>query len=165
MPGRRSIDSLTLLGFSLLRLGDRERAERAIDEVRSLMPDYPAARFFQVELAIRDGQYDLAEAKALDVLKGAAGDEPTIQQSLGLLARSWDGRHAQESRLATLGRFAGSFSQSPSSLAHLAREQFMADQGEEAIGTAERALEIAPGHERAARVMRRIGSAGWRRHQ
>lgn len=158
-PGRRSIYSLTLLGYSLLRAGDRERAEVAIDEALSLLPGYPIARIFRVELALRDGRYDEAAAEAWDVLKSATDDEAAIASCLPLLIQAWEAQRILESRLVTLSEVAGSFTRSPSFLAFLAGEQLRAGKAREAKDNVDRALELEPGHALATRIARRVKHA------
>jgi hypothetical protein len=88
IPGKRSIYSLTLLGFSLLRLGLWEQAEVAMNEVLSSEPTFASAKLFRSELAMVRGQYDEAEAEALEVLKSGGVDEMTIQWSLNLVSQA-----------------------------------------------------------------------------
>ena len=158
-PGKRSIYSLTLLGYSLLRAGDREHAELAIDEALSLLPGYLVARIFRVELALRDGRYDEAAAEALDVLKSATADEAATASCLPLLIQAWEAQQVLESRLATLSELAESFTRSPSFLAFLAAQQLRAGQAREAKNNVARALELAPGHALATKIARRVKHA------
>jgi tetratricopeptide (TPR) repeat protein len=151
VPLKRSAYALTLLGFSLLRLGDREGAERSIDEVLSLVPSFPSGRLFRAELAIRDGRYGEAETQALEVLKDRPSDETTIQWALNLFSQAWQMRGARECPPGPLGELAGSFEQSPNFLVYLAQEHYRAGRRPEAMKNVERALALAPDHGPAAK--------------
>ena len=157
--GERSPEALTLLAFALLRSGKRAEAEPVIDEVLSLAPELMPSRFLRVERAVLDEQYSQAETEALGILKCAPDQESWVEWALHLLVRAWDRQRISDSRLRTLNELAGSFSRSPSFLAHLAREQFLAGLEQEAVHTVERALTIVPGHALALKVWRRIGQA------
>jgi predicted O-methyltransferase YrrM/Flp pilus assembly protein TadD len=118
----KSIYALILLGFSCLRLGDREGAERAMEEARHLNPEHPPVMLFRVETAVGDGLYEQAEAEALKVLKTGPLDESTIQWALNLLSRVWQLRENRESSSATLAELAPYLGKSPSYAALLERE-------------------------------------------
>lgn len=143
---KRSVYALTLLGFSLLRLGDRERAKPPMEEVLRCLPTFPAARLFRAELALTEGRYLDAETEARDVLKSNQGDETTIDYSLNVLSQAWNLQGSTESHVQALIELVDSLNQSPSFLACLAREQSKLGQKDEAARNVEKALLLSPGH-------------------
>ena len=155
---KRSVYVLTLLAFSLLRLGDAKAASSSIDEVLAEMPNFASARLLRAELESAKGQYQQAQAEALDVLRASPGDESTIQYSLSVLSQVWNVHGNRESHAKDLERLAPSFRESPSFLATLAREQFKAGRKREALQNLKKALNLAPDHKLAREVR-----AGWGR--
>lgn len=111
----RSINILTLLGFSCLRSGDLPAAEQTMKEVSALDGDYAPGRLFRAELAIRKGRHEEAASEALAVLRTAPSDETTIRWSLNLLTQAWNGKDPGESRAQAL-REISFLSQSPAFL-------------------------------------------------
>jgi hypothetical protein len=88
VPGKRTAYSLNLLGFALLRSGERAGAERTFDEILTMAPGFPSAVLARVELALEDGRVEDAAAGARDVLDAQPADELTIQWATNLLARA-----------------------------------------------------------------------------
>ncbi len=88
LPGKRTIHGLTLLGFALLRLGDRVQAVECMNEVRSMAPDFAPARLFFAELALNEGRYSDCESEALTVLRSGALDDSTVRWALNIMAQS-----------------------------------------------------------------------------
>jgi len=148
---KRSVHAVALLGMSLLQLRNLEGARRCIEEVVRRMPDFLPGRLYQAELALAEGRYVEAQEEALYVLKGSQRDESTIAHSLMVLRQAWahDGSGGALKLLTDLAR---SVQESPTYLAYLAQEQFQCGRTEEAMKTVQQALDLAPGHELAAKL-------------
>jgi tetratricopeptide (TPR) repeat protein len=110
----RSEYALTLLGFSLWRLGCLKEANDCIDEILSRLPDFPSALLFRAEVGLREQRYGDVESDALRVLRDKPSDETTIAWTLNVLSQAWNLLEAGERRLTVLHELADSFSQSPS---------------------------------------------------
>ena len=149
---KRPVYAVALLGISLLRLGDHEGARSCIEEVVTRLPGFPPARLFRAELALAEGRHREAQTEALQVLKGSQGDEITIEYSLNVLAQAWDREGRVEHTLKALTDLGSSFGESPTFLAHFAREQFKVGRKDETMQNVEKALDLAPGHELAAQL-------------
>ena len=88
IPGKRSVHAMTLLGFSLLRSGDREPAEACMNEVLSLSPGFPSAKLFRAELELTSGNPERAQREALEVLTSGLLDPTTTEWALNLLSQA-----------------------------------------------------------------------------
>ncbi len=149
--GNRPVYAVALLGMSLLRLGDLESAKSCIEEVATRLPNFLPARLYRAELALAEGRYHEAETDALYVLKGNRGDQAVIEYSLNVLAQAW--KHESDIRaFNVLTELASFFEDSPTYLAHLAREQFKLGRKDEAMRNVENALELAPDHDLATKL-------------
>src|SRR5262249_29150955 len=84
-----------------------------------------------------------------DVLKGAKGDETTIDYSLNVLSQARNLQGSTQSRAKVLTELAASPDQSPSFLAYLARERFKLGQKDQAAGNVKKASLLAPAHKLA----------------
>jgi SAM-dependent methyltransferase/Flp pilus assembly protein TadD len=149
---KRSVDALTLLGFSVFRMGDKEAASRAMDEVLFLDPHHSAARLFRAEMAIVEGRFHEAEEETLDIIKRSAGDEDTINYALNVLSRIWSLDRREELQLKVLHTVADRLQASPSFLSCLSHEQAKAGLFREARRNIERALALTPGEELATKL-------------
>jgi uncharacterized protein HemY len=149
---KRPVYAVALLGMSLLRLGDLEGAKSCVEEVAARLPDFLPAGLYRAEIELAEGRYEEAEANALQVLGGSHGDEDLIQYSLTILERAWDEKGRMRGAANSLMNLASSFGESPTFLAHLAREQFKLGRREEAMQNVHKALELAPQHELAVRL-------------
>ncbi|MDT7813179.1 MAG: hypothetical protein QOJ42_3095 [Acidobacteriaceae bacterium] len=149
---KRSVHALTLLGFSLFRMGNKEGARRAMDEVLVKEPHHSSARLFRAELAVAEARYDDAERETLAVISQSVGDEETVDYALKVLSQVWlmDGR--EEPHLDVFAGLEDRLRMSPSFLSCLAHEQKKAGLALDARRTIERALALAPGQELAARL-------------
>jgi tetratricopeptide (TPR) repeat protein len=129
----RSIYALSLLGMSLLRLGNPKGARRFIEEVLSRAPGFLHAKLYRAEVALVEGRYREAEADGLEVLNESQGDESTIAYSLGLLEQAWNAEGRTEHAIEVLSSMSSSFGENPAFLSHLAREQIKLGRQEEAL--------------------------------
>jgi tetratricopeptide (TPR) repeat protein len=116
ISNRKNVNTLTVLAFSCLRLGDRNSAEQAMKELRAIDPAYAPGKLFRAELAIRDRCYELAETEVLEVLKAQPRDETTIRWALNLLTQAWNLKSPGSARPRILRELADSLGQSPSLL-------------------------------------------------
>lgn len=123
LSSKRSVHTLTLLGFSLLRMGHTDEARRVIDEVLLQEPLHTTGRLFRAEMAIIEARYFDAEQETLGVLRGGAADEGTIEYGLDLLSQIWSADPSQLPHVGTLESLEDSLRNSPSFQASLAREQ------------------------------------------
>jgi hypothetical protein len=121
--GDKSIYALTLLGFSSLRLGDREQTRQVAGEILSKSPGFASAKLLLAELAIAEGNYQAAEKEALEVLRATPQDEHTIEWALNTLWQCLNLQGTRHSNAKVLSEFATSLGASPSFHAHFAREQ------------------------------------------
>ena len=85
VSGARPRYALSLLGMSLLRLGDLDGARSCLDEAATRYPDFLMAGLYRAELAVVEGRYDEAEADARRVLEGSQEDEPLMEYARSLL--------------------------------------------------------------------------------
>jgi tetratricopeptide (TPR) repeat protein len=153
----RSIYALSLLGMSLLWLGDINGARNCIDEVVSRAPGFSHAKLYRAEVALVEGRYREAEADGLEVLKQSQEDEETIAYALGLLERAWSAESRAEHAVEVLSSVIGSLGKSPTFLAYLAHEELKLGHREEALLNIKEALDRAPDHKFAADLMTSIG--------
>lgn len=146
---KRSAYALTLLGFSRLRLGDREGAKQSMDEVLRRFPLFPAARLFRAESALADGRHHDAEIEALDVLKSHRHDESTIDYALNVLSQIWRIQESSKSHAPALLALMNTHGHSPSFLAYVAQAQFKLGENTQALKNIDQALRLAPQHKLA----------------
>jgi tetratricopeptide (TPR) repeat protein len=157
---KRSADVLLLMGFSLLRLGDREAAGACIEEVLQRLPDSSSARLFRAELALGNGFYDEAETEILEVLANILEDEALIAYCLNLLAQVWDIKRPVEFQLKILSEHLKSYPDNSFFLGHLSRLQFKLGFTAEAELNLKRSLEISPNNPIAVQIRSEQESAG-----
>lgn len=150
--GARPLQSMTLLGMSLLRLGDLDGARSCIEEVATRYPDFLQARLHRAEVALVEGRYDEAEADALQGLEGSQGDEGRIEYAMSILEQAWNGAGRTEQAVDALTGLISALGESPTLLTHLAREQFNRGRRDEATQTVKKALRKAPRHKLASRL-------------
>jgi len=153
----RSIYALSLLGMSLLWLGDINGARNCIDEVVSRAPGFAHAKLYRAEVALVEGRYREAEADGLEVLKKSQEDEATIAYSLGLLEQAWTAEGRAEHAVEVLSSVIGSLRKSPTLLTYLAQEELKLGHREEALLNIKEALDRAPDHKLAVDLMTSIG--------
>jgi tetratricopeptide (TPR) repeat protein len=84
----RSVHTLTLLGFSLYRSGDRVAARRAIDEVLLQNPHHSSARLLRAEWALAEARWRDAEQETLAVMEQCDGEEKTMAYAQHLLSEA-----------------------------------------------------------------------------
>ena len=77
--------------------------------------------------------------------------------ALNWLTQIWDAQAPRKTRAGLLAEIADSFGQSPTFLAHFAREQFRAGKRREAQENLGRALELNPDHKLAAKYREEWG--------
>ncbi|MDH3310520.1 MAG: hypothetical protein OEM95_07530 [Gammaproteobacteria bacterium] len=150
--GKRPVYAVALLGISLLRLGDLKGAKSCIDEVFIRLPGFLHAKLYRAELALAEGRHHEAEEEALQVLNDSRGDEPTIEYSLMVLENAWDTDGRVEHAVEVLTNLVEILGESPTFLAHLAREQFKLGLRAEATRNIAKALNLAPGHKLAEKL-------------
>jgi tetratricopeptide (TPR) repeat protein len=150
IEGAGSVYPSTLLGFSLLRLGEYEGVKRMISAILSVSPDFTPGRLLRIELAIAEARYEEAAAEALEVLKAGPSDETTIHWCLTQLFQAWSSQGLLGTHSKLLTELEASFNHSPSFLTHLAIEQFNAGRKQEALVNLDRALNLVPDYELAA---------------
>jgi tetratricopeptide (TPR) repeat protein len=125
-PGPRSIYALTLLGFALCRLGDRQRAAEIATEILERVPGFPSAKMLRGEIAVAEGRHEAAEEETLEVLRATSSNEMIIEWCLNTLLGSWNRDTVRTSRADVLKEFETSLSESPAFRSHMAREQALA---------------------------------------
>ena len=92
------------------------------------------------------------EVVALALLERCGGDEDLIEYSLTVLEQAWDEKARMENVANSLRDLASSFDESPTFLAHLAREQFRHGGKDKGIQNLARALQLAPSHRLAVKL-------------
>jgi hypothetical protein len=127
-----------------------EGANRALQQILSISPDFPSGRLLGVEIAISEARHEEATAQALAVLSTLQLDESTIHWTLCLLFRAWAAQGLQGTHLPALAELADRLSHSPAFLTHLATEQFYAGEKAAAMESVHRALALAPDYPFAA---------------
>ena len=138
----RSEYALTLLAFSLWRLGNLKGANDCIDEILSRLPGFPSALLFRAEVGLREQRYGDVESDALRVLRDKPSDETTIAWALNVLSQAWNAQEAGERRLPLLHELEDSFSQSPSFQAALTEAELAQAVPAEAVLTGAVSQEI-----------------------
>ena len=137
----RSPYALSLLGMSLLRLGDLTEARRCIDEVVRRLPHLPAVKLYSAELAVAEARFEIAAQLSFEVLGGGVEDTANFDHAINLL---WTAHHGPPT--AALEQLAETASETsrPALLAHLSRAYWQSNDPHRAEDTLERAVQLAP---------------------
>lgn len=140
-PGQTTY-ALSLLGLSLLQMGDREGARQTLHRVLAADPSSVSARLGCVEIDVAEERFAAAEQEVLQVVSGTGCDESGITWSLHLLRTIWAALGTHESHVEQLAALPGSAKSNPVFLELLAREQRAIGASSDALKSVETALKL-----------------------